>query len=57
MASIRQRGDTWQTWVSRKDALSESPLRDPLKRLKDALQARIVWHLWDKYLTHRQPGA
>jgi hypothetical protein len=44
-------------FVRVKAALSESPSRDPLKRPKDALQARIVRHLWDEYLVHRQPAA
>ena len=44
-------------FVRVKAALSESPSRDPLKRPKDALQARIVRHLWGEYLVHRQPVA
>ncbi len=36
-----------------KSALAQTAQRDPLKKPKDALQARIVQHLWDGYLQHR----
>lgn len=35
-----------------KTAISTSNQRDPLKRPKDALQAKVAQHLWDNYLTH-----
>ncbi len=39
-------------FVRVKLAIAASPQRDPLKRPKDALQARIVQGLWDEYLMH-----
>lgn len=37
-----------------KTSLSSNPLRDPLKRPKDKLQAEVVQRLWDSYLQHRE---
>ena len=39
-------------FVQIKTSLSQSPSRDPLKRGKDELQARLVQQLWDDYLQH-----
>lgn len=35
-----------------KDALANSPSRDPIKSRKDRLQALVVKQLWDEYLQH-----
>ncbi len=39
-------------FVRVKSALAQSTQRDPLKRPKDALQARLAQYLWEHYLMH-----
>ncbi|HWS25721.1 MAG TPA: GSU2403 family nucleotidyltransferase fold protein [Xanthomonadales bacterium] len=39
-------------FVRIKSVLARSASRDPLKSKKDALQAQVVQHLWEKYLRH-----
>lgn len=39
-------------FVRIKTTLAKTPGRDPVKRPKDALQAKVVQHLWDEYLMH-----
>ena len=42
-----------QDFIQVKTVMSASATRDPLKRPKDALQARVVQKLWNDYLVHR----
>ena len=44
-------------FVRIKTALAHNPQRDPLKRPKDLLQARMAQHLWDEWLQHRASDA
>ena len=39
-------------FIQVKQALADSSSRDPNKRRKDQLQAKVVSHLWDEYLQH-----
>lgn len=41
-------------FIAVKQALAESPSREPAKRPRDALQARIVEELWDQYMKHAE---
>ena len=43
-----------QDFIRIKTALAQSPTRDPLKRPKDVLQARVVQQLWDEFLSFRE---